>query len=282
MPPPLSTNIEGSAVPSNSTSLALAKPAPDSNALSPPSGFGDAGSIPEMVGIYVNCSALVATAPDAGMRTVTGTGPEVSWEGVVALTVCPSGDTDTPVVATPPTSTVAPWTSLPWRLITVPPVAGPLVWSIELTTGGFHANVAALGAEAPAPLVTTARSGGPGMCGGDVTWSMVSGLVASGAHAWPDPQGIGESDPKATDVAPVNPVPVIVMSVPPALGPDGGCTPDIDGGQATFTTVASNFTTYADPAASTATPDAPPPPASIVDNAYWPLPSYFVKNAPRV
>lgn len=41
---------------------------------------------------------------------------------------------------------------------------------------------------------------------------------------------VAATPPTVTDVAPVNPVPVIVIEVPPAVGPEDGVTVEMVGG----------------------------------------------------
>ncbi len=69
-------------------------------------------------------------------------------------------------------------------------------------------------AEVP-PGVLTVTSNVPAAAGGDVAWIDVAETTLKTA----------ELAPKLTAVAPLNPVPVTVTTVPPAVGPALGVTP---------------------------------------------------------
>ena len=76
------------------------------------------------------------------------------------------------------------------------------------------------GAEVP-PAVRTVTGTGPAACAGLMAWIDVADWTANVAGA----------PPNDTDVAPVNPVPLIVTGVPPAVGPVFGVSVVTTGGR---------------------------------------------------
>jgi hypothetical protein len=110
----------------------------------------------------------------------------------------------------------APVNPVPVIVTLVPPAAEP-VFGLTFVTVGAATNVnwsAALVADVP-PVVTTVTSTVPALSAGEVAEIDVSEFTVKLAAAVP---------PKLTADAPVNPVPVIVTLVPPAVGPAFGDT----------------------------------------------------------
>ena len=113
----------------------------------------------------------------------------------------------------PKVTAVAPVKPVPVMVTVVPPVVGPPVGLERVTVGGGLVGelVGDRGGRGPAGVVTVtstvpaAGRGGGGDGGGRV-----------------DGEGGRRVVPKATAVAPVKPVPVMVTVVPPAAGPEVG------------------------------------------------------------
>jgi hypothetical protein len=129
---------------------------------------------------------------------------------------------DTPVAALAPKATVvAPGVVLkpvPPMSTLVPPAAGPEVGAMLLTVGAamYVNRSAALTALVWPPTVTRTS-----------TVPLPAGLVAAQMVALAHDTPVAAVAPKATVVVPgavLKPVPVIVIAVPPAAGPEAGAT----------------------------------------------------------
>src|SRR6478735_5284050 len=121
------------------------------------------------------------------------------------------------VAAVAPKSTaVAPVKPVPVIVTEVPPAVGP-EFGLTLVTVGAATNVNWSLAEVALvpPVVVTVMSTVPAAWAGDVAVIDVALLTVNVVAA---------VAPKLTAVAPVNPVPVMVTDVPPAVGPELGLT----------------------------------------------------------
>ena len=110
---------------------------------------------------------------------------------------------------------VAPARSVPVIVTAVPPAVVPDIGLIALTIGG-SAKVKNVFAAFVREFAVTFTLNAPATCAGVVAVIVVSLTIIIPVAAVP---------PIFTAVAPVNPVPVIVMLVPPASGPLPGTTP---------------------------------------------------------
>ena len=98
----------------------------------------------------------------------------------------------------------------------VPPAVGPAGGLALVTVGGAtKVNWSAAPVALVPPGVVTVTSTVPADSAGAVAVILLELLTVYAPAAVP---------PKLTAVAPVNPVPVIVTLVPPAVGPDAGLT----------------------------------------------------------
>jgi hypothetical protein len=126
------------------------------------------------------------------------------------------------VAATAPKLTAVALVKLVPVIVTlVPPAVGPAVGLTLVTVGG--ATKVYLSGEPVAlvpPEVVTVTSTVPAAPAGAVAVIWVALLTVKPVAAFA---------PKLTAVAPVNPVPLIVTLVPPAVGPDAGLTPVTEG-----------------------------------------------------
>ena len=157
---------------------------------------------------YVNAAVLVATPP--AVVTTTSFAPAVP-AGVFA--VIEVAVATTLVAATPPTVTVEPVKLVPAIVIDVPAVSGPDVGD-TLAMVGRATYVNALALVAVPPMVVTATLCAPAVPAGVVAVMTVAVLVKI----------VAATLPTFTLVAPVKLVPVIVIVVPPATGPEIGAT----------------------------------------------------------
>src|SRR5665213_1810345 len=141
--------------------------------------------------------------------------PVAAWTGDTAV-ICVSERTVKLGAATGPKATdVAPVKPEPVIVTMVPPAVVPDVGETALTTGTGAPNVKT-SAETIAlvpPTVVTKMLRVPAASAGDTTVIFVSEMIVKLA---------ADVGPKCTLVVPVNPVPVTVITVPPATGPDVG------------------------------------------------------------
>ena len=121
------------------------------------------------------------------------------------------------VAATPPTVTVAPVKLVPAMVIDVPAVSGPDVGE-TLAIVGRATYVNALALVAVPPTVVTATLCAPAVPAG--VFAVIEVAVATTLVA---------AVPPIFTVAPIKLVPVIVIDVPPAIGPEIGETAVIVG-----------------------------------------------------
>ena len=128
--------------------------------------------------------------------------------------------TVTPVAAVPPTETVAVASkSVPVIVIAVPPPVGPEVGLTPVTVGGggeMYVNTSAGFARLGCPATVTMTSKVPAACAGVVALICVLLMTLTPVAAAP---------PTVTVAVASKFVPVIVIAVPPAVGPDVGLTP---------------------------------------------------------
>src|SRR5487761_2529426 len=183
----------------------------------PPRTGPPAGLIPVTTGALaepnVKWSLAAAALVPPGVTTRTSTVP-ATWAGLMAvmwLSLITVG-----VVPMPPKLTeVAPVKPLPNIVTSVPPEVGPVAGLTAVTVGpepyvNWSAEVAVL---VPADVVTV-TSTTPATWAGLMTEIELS-LFTTGVAGLP---------PKLTEVAPVNPLPVMFTVVPPPMGPEAGLT----------------------------------------------------------
>jgi hypothetical protein len=175
------------------------------------------------VGAYVYRSAGEIADLPRGVTTVTSTVPAgpagaVTWQA-------PSSAQDKSVPGVDPKSiSVAPVNPEPLTPTAVSPASGPPGIVRPVTTGcpATYVNWSeGVIGEVP-PAVTTVTSTEPGCSGGEVTLQVVSEE---------QDRLLPGVDPKSISVAPVSPDPLTVTTVPPAVGPDDGDTPDTAGAE---------------------------------------------------
>ena len=155
----------------------------------------------------MNAAGLVAVPP-AVITTISLAGPAVP-AGVTAVIVV--DETTVKVVATPPiVKLVAPVRFVPVIVIAVAPNVEPELGDTLIIVGnGVYVN--ALGSVATPPAVVTETSSGAPTVPAGVTAVIVVALETTKLAA--------AALPNFTLVAAVNPVPVIVIVVPPRVGP---------------------------------------------------------------
>ncbi len=114
----------------------------------------------------------------------------------------------------PKSTAVAPVKFVPVIVTSVPPAAGPLVGLRPVTAGARDVDelVGSRGRPMCRPGVVTVTS----------TTPVPAGLSAVIEVSLTTVTSVAAAVPKSTAVAPVKPVPVIVTSVPPAVGPMSG------------------------------------------------------------
>ena len=155
----------------------------------------------------MNAPVFVTTPPT--VVTTTSFAPAVP-AGVFA--VIEVAVATTLVAAVPPTFTVAPIKLVPVIVIDVPAVSGPDVGD-TLAMVGRATYVNALALVAVPPMVVTATLCAPAVPAG--VFAVIEVAVATTLVA---------ATPPIFTVAPIKFVPVIVMVVPPATGPEIGAT----------------------------------------------------------
>jgi hypothetical protein len=153
------------------------------------------------------------------VRIVTVLGPDVPG-GVTAVTVVELATT-TPVAATPPIVTVlVSLRFVPVIVIGVPPAVGPAFGVTSEIVGGTMTYVNPFARFAVPPGVVSETGFAPAAPGG-VTAVTVFGLTTV--------TELAALPPIDTALVPVRFVPVIVITVPPAVGPWIGLTDEIAG-----------------------------------------------------
>ncbi len=159
--------------------------------------------------MYPPCLLAVPHGPE----TVTVFAP-AEPAGVTALIFVELA-TVNEVAATPPIETeVTPVRFVPLIAIAVPPAAGPALGTIVVIAGGAR-KVNPPGIVAAPPGVFTVTDFGP---------TVSDGVTAVIVVAFTTVTEVADFVPILTEVAPVKFVPVIVIVVPPAVGPWFGVT----------------------------------------------------------
>jgi hypothetical protein len=125
----------------------------------------------------------------------------------------------------PNTTFVAAVNPVPVTVTVVPPVVGPDVGAMAVTTGtgAVSVNTSAATVELVPAGVVTEMLRAPAACAGAIAVICVPETTVNFVAA---------TDPKRTLVAPVRPVPVMVTLVPPAVGPEDGAIAVIVGAAA--------------------------------------------------
>ncbi len=225
------------AVPPNDTPVTPVRLVPVIVTTVPPAIGPDVGDNEVTVGsaggatnVYLSPAETTEVPP--GVMTVTSTRPAACAGATAVAEVADTGVTAV-AAAVPKVTAVMPVRFVPVIVTTVPPAIGPDVGLIEVTvgrTGGAPTKVnvsPAVTAEVPAGVITV-TSTAPATCAGDVTFIDVA---ETGVNAVPP------MPPKLTTVAPVRLAPVIVITVPPAIGPEVGDSDVTVGGAAVVTKV---------------------------------------------
>lgn len=149
----------------------------------------------------------------------------------------PQGEVETDVPSTLTEVTVkkaggdASLKSVPVTVICCPPAVGPECVASAVTEGAGTYSKAFDLPPGPACVVTVA----PTIRGSPPALAGVTSVIEVGELTVKQPPGLGHCEvtvalPSATDVAPMNSVPVTITVAPPAVGPAGGVTPLTTGG----------------------------------------------------
>ncbi len=214
---PSTMNDEAAATP-KATAVAPVKPVPVTTTDVPPALSPEPGDTLLTTGVakYVNWSAGVAGLMPPGLVTVTSTvtadsagETAVIWVGL--FTVNDAAFTGPNFTAVTDVKVV------PVMTTEVPPLVDPSEGEIPVTAGvRKKVNWSdALGALDPPGVVTTTST----------TCGALAGAVAVIVVSLVTVKLVAGVVPKATAVAPVKLVPVMVTVVPPAVGPEVGLTP---------------------------------------------------------
>src|SRR3989442_4532588 len=195
----------------------------------PPLVGPEVGLTPVTVGgggaMYMNWSAALVALDWPPAVTITSTGP-ATCAGVVAL-ICVALTTLTLVAGVPPTVTVALASKfVPVIVIAVPPAIGPEVGLTPVTVGAggggaTYVNWSAGLVALDWPFTVTITSATPAACAGVVALICVALTTVTPVASVP---------PTVTVAVASKPVPVIVIAVPPANGPEVGLTALMVGG----------------------------------------------------
>jgi hypothetical protein len=220
--------LDAGAVP-KSTLVAPLKPVPLMVTLVPPVLGPLAGEMEVTVGAGggggvtdVNWSAATTALVPLAVVTVTSYTPAASAGAAAVMLV--DEFTPNPVDGTEPKKTwLAPLKPVPFTVTTVPPVVGPDVGEREVIVGAdpvgeaSHVNVGVLTAGGLVPRGVPTRTSPLPLALGVVAVMVLSltttTLVATAPFV------------KYTTSAPVKPVPVMLIGVPPVAGPDTGESP---------------------------------------------------------
>jgi hypothetical protein len=201
------------------TAVTADKPIPVMVTTVPPVCGPERGFTPvTAAAVKVNWSAVVATLVPSGVVTVTSTVPTGSSGVVAVIDVSEVATNDADAV--PKSTSVAPLKPLPVMTTDVPPVAWPESGLTLFTVGGVKMNSSAVVAALVPSGVVTVTSTVPTGSAGVVALIEVSESTTNGADVLP----------KLTAVAPVKPLPLMVIVVPPVAGPEVGLTAVTVGG----------------------------------------------------
>src|SRR3989442_7788758 len=230
----------------------------------PPAVEPDVGLTPVTVGAggatYVNWSAALVALDWPPTVTTTSAAP-ATCAGVVALS-CVALTKLTPVATAPPTVTVAVASKfVPLIVIAVPPLVGPEVGLTPVTVGGggaMYMNWSAALVALDWPPTVTITSNVPATCAGVVALICVALTTLTLVACVP---------PTVTVALASKFVPVIVIAVPPAIGPEVGLTPvtvGAGGGGATYVNWSAGLVTLDWPFTVTITSATPAACARVV------------------
>src|SRR3989442_1757360 len=230
----------------------------------PPAVEPDVGLTPVTVGAggatYVNWSAALVALDWPPTVTTTSAAP-ATCAGVVALS-CVALTKLTPVATAPPTVTVAVASKfVPLIVIAVPPLVAPEVGLTPVTVGGggaMYMNWSAALVALDWPPTVTITSNVPATCAGVVALICVALTTLTLVAGVP---------PTVTVALASKFVPVIVIAVPPAIGPEVGLTPvtvGAGGGGATYVNWAAGLVTLDWPFTVTITSATPAAGAGVV------------------
>jgi hypothetical protein len=180
----------------------------------PPATGPLVGEIPVTVGVkgptYVYSSATEIADVPLGVVTVISTTP-ATWAGATAVIELLETTLNDVAGELPKLTAVAPVKPVPFIVTFVPPIIGPLVGERPVTVGAatYVNSSAAVTADVPLGVVTV-TSTVPAFPIGEVAVIEVEETTLN---------ALASVLPKCTNVAPVKFVPVIVTTVPPAVGP---------------------------------------------------------------
>ena len=199
------------ALPRTATAVAPVKLVPVTVMIVPPASGPELGDTSVTVDGATKVYRVLAVLVPPGLVTRT-----------LALPAVPAGTVQVMLVAlatlkllhaVPPTVTaVAPVRLVPVMLMLVPPAVGPALGDTPVTVGGVTKLYRVLAVLVPPGLVTRTLAV-PAVLAGVVQVALVSLVTLWLVHALP---------PMVTAVAPVKPVPVRVMVLPPVVLPELG------------------------------------------------------------
>jgi hypothetical protein len=175
-----------------------------------------AGARLVMVGAYENLSPATILLVPLSVVTLTSISEPVPAGDLTVILVGETTTTLVPGVA--PNATVDPATNpVPVIVTAVPPAAAPPAGVMPVTVGTpIYVNLLVVEFALVPPVVAAVTLMIPAACAGEVAVSFVADVYVTVPAA---------EEPKLTVDAGVNPVPVIVTTVPPVMGPLVGTIP---------------------------------------------------------
>jgi hypothetical protein len=206
--------LEAKIVP-NFIAVVPVNPVPVTMTAVPPAAGPPVGEIPVIVGAYVNWSADEVALVPPEVVTVISTVPVPAGDFMVREVA--EATTRLVPAVDPNFTAVAPVNPVPVTVTVVLPAAGPLTGEMPVTVGtGAYVNWSSVPVALVPPGVVTVISTIPAVPAGDF---MVREVAEATTRLVP------AVDPNFTAVAPINPVPVTMTEVPPAIGPLTGEMP---------------------------------------------------------
>jgi hypothetical protein len=202
---------------------------------------------------YVNLSPLLMALVPPAVVTLTSTVLLAAPAGLVAVIWVALLTVKVVAAVAPKATAVAPVRFVPVIVTDVPPAGGPPLGTRELTVGAavMYVNLSpALMALVPPAVVTVTST---------VLLAAPAGLVAVIWVALLTAKVVAAVAPKATAVAPVRLVPVIVTEVPPAGGPPLGTRELTVGAAVRYVNLSPALMALVTPATVTRTSTVPEP-----------------------